>query len=141
MAGEVKVRVRLDKKALNQELSGRGGSVSRTMSAFAGIATKEIKQVFVDRAGGPWWPVHSSIADGGSRGVQLTVSVGSTRAHRIEAREAPALVFNLADGTLFWGQAVDHPGSSPPADLVLKGIERAGQRIAFTSAAPTVTRP
>jgi hypothetical protein len=36
---------------------------------------------------------------------------------------------------------VNHPGSSPPEKLILIGIERAGRRLTFTRAAPTVTRP
>jgi hypothetical protein len=135
----VQVRVRLDKRALDKELKGRGGSVSRTMAAFGGIATREIKDTFTARAGGPWWPVSSSIIDGGSRGVNLRVNVKASRPHKIRAVNAPALIFNLSDGTLFWGSQVNHPGSSPPEKLVLAGIERAGRRLTFTRAAPVVT--
>jgi hypothetical protein len=137
----VRVTVRLDKKALDEELRGRTGSVGRTLASFAGIATREIKSVFRDRATGAWWPIESSIQSGGSRGLRLNVRVGSTRPHKIEARQAPALVFKLADGAVFYGPAVNHPGSSPPEELVLAGIERAGRRLTFTAAAPQVTRP
>ena len=137
----VQVRVRLDKKALDQELQGRRGSVARTLSGFAGAATREIKDVFTQRAGGPWWPITSEILDAGSRGIQLRVHVGSTRPHRIVAKNAPALIFNLTDGTLFWGHSVEHPGSSPPEGLILTGVERAGRRLTFTRAAPEVSYP
>jgi hypothetical protein len=140
MPAAVQVRVRLDKKALDKELKGRGGSVSRTMSAFGGIATREIKNAFFSRAGGAWWPVSSSITDAGSRGVSLRVNVKASRPHKIKAVNAPALIFNLSDGTVFWGSEVNHPGSSPPEKLVLLGIERAGRRLTFTRAAPSVTR-
>lgn len=140
MPAAVQVRVRLDRKALNEELRGRGGSVARTLAAFSGIATREIKAVFTERAGGPWWPVTSSITDAGARGVNLRVNVQASRPHKIRAVNAPALIFNLSDGTLFWGSEVSHPGSSPPAGLVLIGIERAGRRLTFTRAAPVVTR-
>lgn len=141
MPAAVQVRVRLDRKALNEELRGRGGSVSRTMAAFAGIATREIRDVFTQRAGGPWWPVTSSLTDAGTRGVNLRVNVKASRPHKIKAINAPALIFNLSDGSLFWGSEVNHPGSSPPAGLVLTGVERAGRRLTFTRAAPVVTRP
>lgn len=141
MPAAVQVRVRLDKRALDKELTGRGGAVSRTMAAFGGIATTAIKDTFMARAGGAWWPVSSSILDGGSRGVNLRVNVKASRPHKIKAVNAPALIFNLSDGTLFWGTEVNHPGSSPPEKLVLAGIERAGRRLTFTRAAPVVTRP
>lgn len=137
----VQVRVRLDRKALNEELRGRGGSVARTLAAFSGIATREIKSAFTERAGGPWWPISSSITDAGARGVNLRVNVKASRPHKIKAVNAPALIFDLSDGTLFWGSEVNHPGSSPPEKLILIGIERAGRRLTFTRAAPTVTRP
>lgn len=141
MATAVKVSVRLDKRALDKELRDRTGSVGRVLSGFAGIATQEIKGVFKDRAGGAWWRVESSIQNAGSRGLQLRVTTKSSKPHTIRVRNAPALIFNLADGTLFVGQSVSHPGSSPPEGLILAGIERAGRRLVFTSAAPTVTRP
>lgn len=141
MAAGVQVRVRLDRKALNEELRGRGGSVARTLAAFSGIATQEIRSVFKQRAGGPWWPVTSSITDAGNRGVNLRVNVRASRPHIIKAVNAPALIFNLSDGTLFWGSQVNHPGSSPPEGLILTGIERAGRRLTFTRAAPVVTQP
>ncbi len=141
MPAAVQVRVRLDRKALNEELRGRGGSVSRTMAAFSGIATREIKDVFIARAGGAWWPVSSSITDAGTRGVNLRINIKATKPHKIKAVGAPALIFDLSDGTLFWGTEVNHPGSSPPEKLVLTGIERAGRRLTFTRAAPVVTRP
>lgn len=140
-APAVRVRVRLDKKALDNELRGRTGSVGRSLAAFAGVATREIKDVFQQRAGGPWWPVSSSIAEAGSRGVQLTVNIRASRPHRIAAVNAPLLVFDLADGTLFTGTEVNHPGSTPPVALVLTGVERAGRRLTFTPAAPVVTYP
>ncbi len=135
------VRVRLDRKALDHELRGRTGSVGRILSAFAGGATREIKDVFKERAGGPWWPISSEIVEAGSRGIQLRVHVGSSRPHTIRAVNAPLLVFNLTDGTLFVGTEVNHPGSSPPVGLILTGIERAGRRLTFTRAAPTVSFP
>jgi hypothetical protein len=135
------VRVRLDKKALDEQLRGRNGPVGRTLSGFAGGATREIKNVFKERAGGPWWPIGSEIVSAGSRGIQLRVHIGSSRPHKIRAVNAPLLVFNLSDGTLFLGTDVNHPGSSPPVGLVLAGIERAGRRLTFTRAAPAVSYP
>lgn len=137
----VQVRVRLDKKALDHELRGRTGSVGRTMAAFGGIATREIKGVFRDRAGGAWWPITSELIDAGSRGIQLRTHVGKTQPHKIRAINAPLLVFNLSDGTLFTGTEVNHPGSSPPEGLILIGIERAGRRLTFTRASPAVSYP
>jgi len=137
----IQVRVRLDKKALDEELNGRTGSVGRTMASFAGIATREVKSVFRERAGGAWWPISSEILSAGSRGIQLRVHVGPTQPHKIRAVNAPLLVFNLSDGTLFTGTEVNHPGSSPPEGLILTGIERAGRRLVFTRAAPVVSYP
>lgn len=139
MPSTVKVRVRLDKRALDEQLTGRTGPVGKTLAAFGGIATREIKSVFTDEAGGAWWPVSSQITDGGSRGVRLIVTAKRNRPHKISARKAPVLFFNFSDGQTFIGQSVNHPGSSPPEGLMLKGIERAGRRITFTNAAPAVT--
>jgi hypothetical protein len=135
----VQVRVRLDKRALDEQLRGRTGAVGRTMAAFSGQATREIKGVFRERAGGAWWPITSDILSGGSRGIQLRVHVGSTRPHTIRAVNATLLVFSFPDGTVFQGTEVNHPGSSPPEGLVLTGIERAGRRLTFTRAAPAVS--
>ncbi|MCA1806658.1 MAG: hypothetical protein LC687_02170 [Actinobacteria bacterium] len=140
MASGVKVTVRLDKRALDEQLQGRTGDVGRTLSAFAGIATQEIKGVFRDRASGAWWPLKSEISNGGSRGMQLRVTAKQTRPHEIRAKNAPFLVFKLADGSLFVGRSVNHPGSTPSEELMLIGMERAGRRLTFTGAAPTVTR-
>ena len=137
----IQVRARLDKRALEKELHGRGGSVSRVLAGFGGIATREVKGVFRERAGGPWWPVSSEIIDAGSRGIQLRVHAGKSSPHKIRAVNAPALIFTLSDGSLFWGTEVNHPGSSPPEKLVLIGIERAGRRLTFTRAAPQVSYP
>ena len=137
----IQVRVRLDKKALDEQLRGRNGAVGRTLAAFGGQATREIKSVFTERAGGPWWPVTSEIVDAGSRGIQLRVHAGSTRPHKIRAVNTTLLVFNLRDGTVFTGTEVNHPGSSPPEGLILTGIERAGRRLTFTRAAPAVSYP
>lgn len=141
MTATVRVSVRLDKRALNEELRGRTGSVGRALAGYAGVATKEIKAVFKDRANGVWWPIESRIQDSGSRGLQLTITTRRNRPHSISAKNTPALVFRFADGALFIGQSVDHPGSSPPEELILAGIERAGRRLTFTRAAPVVTRP
>jgi hypothetical protein len=139
MPSHVNVRVRLDRKAINHELRGRTGAVGRTMAAFAGVASREIKDVFIQRAGGPWWPVSSSLAEAGARGVSLRVDVRRSQPHQIVAVSAPLLIFNLSDGTPFRGTEVSHPGSTPPVALVLTGIERAGRRLTFTPAQPTVT--
>lgn len=137
----VQVRVRLDKKALDEQLRGHNGAVGRTLAAFAGGATREIKNVFRERAGGPWWPIASEIVSAGSRGIQLRVHVGSSRAHPIRAVNVPFLIFKLTDGTSFMGTEVNHPGSSPPVGLILTGIERAGRRLTFTRATPAVSFP
>lgn len=139
MPASVTVQVRLDRKAINHELRGRTGGVGRTMAAFAGVATREIKDVFMERAGGPWWPVSSSITDAGSRGVSLRMNIKRSKPHQIVAVKAPLLIFNLADGTPFRGTQVSHPGSTPPVALVLTGVERAGRRLTFTPAQPTVS--
>lgn len=139
MPANVQVRVRLDKRALDEQLRGRTGAVGRTLASFAGIATREIKSEFKDRAGGVWWPVESTLAETPSRGVQVTTRIRASRPHRIVAKNAPALVFNLSDGTLFWGHSVNHPGSSPPIPLVLAGVEKAGRKLTFTRAAPNVS--
>lgn len=134
----VKVRVRVDKRALNQQLRERDGAVGYVIAGFAGNVTKEIKQVFQERAGGPWWPIRSSINQG-ARGVYLTVNVKASRPHMIIAKNAPALVFLWErEGRMFVGPAVNHPGSAPPTKLILSGIERAGRRLVFTVATPEI---
>ena len=139
MPPAVQVRVRLDKKALDEQLRGRDGAVGRTMAAFGGIATREVKGAFIERAGGAWWPVSSEIFNGGTRGIQLRVHAKASRPHKIRAVNTSLLVFNLSDGTLFTGTEVNHPGSTPPPSLMLTGIERAGRRLTFTRAAPVVS--
>lgn len=138
MVAKVNVRVRIDKRALDAELLGREGSVGRVVSGFAGNVTKEIKGVFRDRAGGAWWPVVTTIGQG-PRGTFANVTVKATKPHRISAKGAPALVFFWErENKMFYGQSVNHPGSTPPRKLILSGIEKAGRRLVFTSAAPVV---
>jgi hypothetical protein len=133
------VSVRIDKRALDKEMKSRDGAVGFVIAGFAGNVTKEIKGVFKDRAGGAWWPVHSTISEG-STGIRLTTTIKRSRPHRIVAKNAPALVFFWErEGRMFHGPSVNHPGSTPPAKLILSGIEKAGRRLTFTAAAPVVT--
>jgi hypothetical protein len=139
MPASVKAVFRIDKRALDRELFDREGTVGYVVAGFAGNVTKEIKQVFRERAGGAWWPVRTSIKQG-ARGTYATINVKASKPHRIQARGAPALVFFWErEGRMFKGQFVNHPGSSPPVELILSGVERAGRRLVFTAAAPTVT--
>lgn len=139
MTAQTRVRVRIDKRALDRELLNRDGAVGFVIAGFAGQVTKEIKAEFTQRAGGAWWPVRSSISRG-QRGVKLTVNVRRSKPHRIVAKNAPALVFFWErEGRMFRGQMVNHPGSQPPVKLILSGIERAGRRLRFTRTAPTVS--
>lgn len=138
VASRVTVDVRLDKRALDRELKERTGAVGHTIAGFAGNVTKEINQTFVERAGGAWWPVRSSIRQT-AHGTKLTVNVRKSRPHTIRAVNARMLVFFWESaGRMFYGPSVNHPGSSPPVEMVLSGIERAGRRLRFTRAAPTV---
>lgn len=131
--------MRIDKRALDRELFERDGAVGYVVAGFAGNVTKEIKNVFRERAGGAWWPVKTTINQS-ARGTYATVNVKASRPHRIQARGAPALVFFWEkENRVFRGQSVNHPGSSPPAKLILSGIERAGRRLVFTAANPIVT--
>jgi hypothetical protein len=133
------VTVRVNKRALDQELNERDGAVGYVLAGFAGQVTKEIKQVFQERAHGAWWPVRSSIS-GGTRGVFLRVDVKATKPHQIVVRNAPALIFFWErENRTFVGPAVNHPGSTPPVKLILSGIERAGRRLIFTTAKPTIS--
>jgi hypothetical protein len=139
MPATVTVQVRLNKKALDKELHERDGAVGYVIAGFAGQVTKDIKDVFQQRAGGKWWPVVSSISTG-TKGVHLTVTVKKSKAHKIIAKNAPMLVFLWErEGRMFVGPSVNHPGSSPPEKLILSGIDRASKRIQFTTKAPTVT--
>lgn len=138
MAVKVNVKVRIDKRALDEELLGRNGSVGFVVAGFAGNVTKEIKGVFRDRAGGAWWPVKTTISQG-PRGTFANVTVKATKPHRIAAKGAPALVFFWErENRMFYGQSVNHPGSTPPRKLILSGIEKAGRRLVFTRANPVV---
>jgi len=139
MPATVTVKVRLNKKALDKELLDRDGAVGYVIAGFAGQVTKDIKQVFIDRARGAWWPVHSSI-ESGAKGVHLTVTVKKSKAHKIVAKNAPMLVFLWErEGRMFVGPSVNHPGSTPPEKLILSGIEKASKRLVFTTRSPTVT--
>lgn len=133
------VRVRLDRRAINQELRTRNGATGRVLAGFAGTATLAIRDVFRERAGGVWWKLSSSISET-SRGLQLITVVHHSKPHRIVARNARFLAFFWQrEGVQVYTRSVNHPGSTPPANLVLSGIERAGRRLVFTRAAPTVT--
>jgi len=135
----VAFRMRVDKRALNKVMNERDGDVGFVMAGFAGQVTKEIKQTFISRAGGAWWPIRSSISSG-ARGVFLTVTVKKSRPHKIVSKNAPALIFFWErENRIFFGPSVNHQGSTPPAKLVLSGIERAGRRLIFTAASPVVT--
>lgn len=134
----ISVDVRLDKKAINNDLRGRTGAVGKVLAGFAGEVTKTIKVVFRERAGGEWWPVSSSIRQG-SRGLTLNVNVRKTRPHKIIAQNASRLVFYWdREGRMFYGPGVNHPGSRPPVGLIVSGIERAGRRYRFTRTGPTI---
>lgn len=138
-AAKVTVKVRIDKRTLDRVLLERDGNVGFVVAGFAGNVTKEIKAVFRERAGGAWWPVRTSIGQS-ARGTYATINVKATRPHTITTRGAPALVFFWQrENRMFVGQKVNHPGSSPPAKLILSGIERAGRRLVFTAADPVVT--
>lgn len=139
MPSGARVRVRVDQKALDRELAGRDGAVGFVMAGFAGEVTKQIKGVFVQRAGGAWWRTRSNLRYD-RRGVVLTVTVKPTRPHKIVAKNAPVLSFFWErEGRMFYGSSVNHPGSQPPVQLILSGIERAGRRLRFTRTAPTVS--
>lgn len=139
MPDNVKVKVRVDKRALDKELRDRDGAVGKVIAGFAGLVTTEIKGEMRDRAGGAWWDVTTSIK-GGTRGVYSVTTVKPTKPHRIVANKAANLVFFWErEQRIFKGPMVNHPGSSPPEKLILSGIERAGRRVTFTAAAPTVS--
>jgi hypothetical protein len=132
------VRVRLDRQAINRELRTRDGTTGRVLAGFAGSVTYNVRQVFKERAGGIWWRVTSSITES-SRGLRLITVVHHSRPHRIVARNAPALVFFWEkQGVQVVTRSVNHPGSTPPQNLVLSGIERAGRRLVFTPAGQRV---
>lgn len=139
MAENVKVTVRVDKRALDKELLGRDGAVGKVIAGFAGLVTVDIKDEMRDRAGGAWWPVHTSIRQG-TRGTYSVTTVKRSKPHRIVANKAPQLVFFWErEQRMFVGPSVNHPGSTPPEKLILSGINRASRRVTFTAAAPTVT--
>lgn len=125
MPGGVNFAFKVDQKRLDNALYGRDGEVGHVIAAFAGSVTKDIKDEFRTRANGAWWPVSSSIGEG-PKGVTLTVTVKRTRKHGIAAKNVPNLVFFWArEGRMFVGPSVSHPGSQPPIELVLSGIDRA----------------
>jgi hypothetical protein len=139
MADNVKVTVRVDKRALDEQLLGRDGAVGRVIAGFAGLVTTEIKNEMRDKAGGSYWPVTTSIRQG-PRGTYSITTVKRTKPHPINARRAPKLVFFWErEQKMFAGPHVNHPGSAVPEKLVLSGIDRASRRVTFTAAAPTVT--
>jgi hypothetical protein len=132
------VQVRLDKRALDRELMSRDGAVGHTVAGFAGVVTKEIKAVFRERTGGAWWPVRSSVRQG-ARGTHLTVTIKKSKLHKIVVKNASQLTFFWQrEGRMFYGPSVNHPGSTPPVDLVLSGVKRASRHVTFTRAAPVV---
>lgn len=139
MSANATVNVRIDKRALDKVMLSRDGDVGHVIAAFAGQATKDVKGVFRERAGGEFWPVSSTITEG-TAGVRLITTIKRSRPHTIVVKNATALVFFWErEGRMFAGPLVHHPGSAPPEKLILSGIERAGRRLVFTAAAPTVT--
>lgn len=130
MAG-AQITVRLDQQAINRELRGRSGMVGKVMGGFASITTFEIRRVFVERAGGVWWKVSSTVGES-SRGVEMITIVQKSKAHTIVPRNAKNLNFFWTKrGVQVVTKKVNHPGSTPPAKLVLSGVERAGRRLSF----------
>ena len=139
MTSQVRVRVTLNQAVLDRELNDRDGAAGAVLAGFAAEVTKEIKAEFKSSAGGAWWPVESTIFSG-PRGAHFTTTVKKTRAHQIIAKNKSNLVFFWQrEGRMFRGPMVNHPGSSPPIELVLSGIRRAGRKVKFTRAAPRVT--
>jgi hypothetical protein len=139
MADNVKVTVRVDKRALDQQLLGRDGAVGKVIAGFAGLVTTEIKSEMRDKARGAYWPVTTSIRQG-PRGTYSITTVKRTKPHPIDARRAPNLVFFWErEQVMFKGPHVNHPGSAVPEKLVLSGIDRASRRVTFTAAAPRVS--
>jgi hypothetical protein len=140
MADNVKVTVRVDKRALDQQLLGRDGAVGRVIAGFAGLVTTEIKSEMRERTGGFNWKTTSSIKQG-PRGTYSVTTIKHTKSnYPIVAKRAPKLVFFWErEQKIFAGPRVTHPGSLPPEKLILSGIERASRRVTFTAAAPRIT--
>lgn len=120
----VKVSVRINKRALDAELKSSNGSTGRTLAAFAGLVTREVNEVFIERAGGPWWRVKSTIFNS-QFGVSATVNVRPSRPHVIKAKNASVLTFKFPDGSYFGGYSVNHPGSAVPERMVQEGVQNA----------------
>lgn len=128
----VTVQVKLNERSIQRELNERDGAVGRVLAGFSGTVTKQIKGEFKSRAGGAWWPVTSSISPT-PRGLTLTTTIQKTKPHLIVANRAPTLVFFWErQSRTFRGDYVRHPGSSPPVELILSAIDRAGRYVAFS---------
>jgi hypothetical protein len=137
--GGAKFTMKIDETRLNNALRGRDGEVGKVIAGFGGQVTKDIKEEFKKSAGGAYWPVLSSISIG-PKSPTLTVTVKRTKPHSIDAKNVPNLVFFWQrEGRVFVGPHVDHPGSQPPAKLVLSGIDAAKRSLQVSTARVVTT--
>lgn len=124
MPASLKVRVEVDKAAVNDLLRGRTGAVGRIMAGYAGELTKDVKSRMVSAAGGSYWPVRSSIGSSGGE-LSAEITVGTTKPHIIVPVRAKVLAFD-AGGVRVFTRKVYHPGSSAPVNIIQQTLSNAG---------------
>lgn len=109
------VTVRVDQGALDREMRGRNGATGRVLAGFAGQVTKNIKGEMVRRAGGAYWQVNTTFD---WSAMKITGTVKATRPHIIRPRKAGGVLVFPYKGRTVFTKKVNHPGSSPPINLV-----------------------
>ena len=138
MADRIRARATINPAQLNRLLTSRTGAVGKVMAGFAGLATRETRQVAderVNRQSGRYYDSIRSTTEGSPRGVKVVTSSinyggapeKATRPHVIRPRRARVLRFQVAGRTVY-ATRVFHPGTKARS-ILRDGARRAGRRL------------
>lgn len=113
-----KAKFKLNEAALNTVTTQDTG---RILDAMYDRFNQEFQQQCSARAGGVHWATRPNVILGGGRS-QLTVTIPSNSPRVIVPRSARVLVFDV-NGQTAYAHSVNHPGSSPPVEIVRDVID------------------
>jgi hypothetical protein len=132
---------RLDQRAVDKMLSGRGGEVSHMLAGFASLTTQEVRATAKERVkthtGRYLRSIHSTLRDPTrlrveARAPYAMVLERGSRPHVIRARRASVLAFYWDRGPrgpgMYFYPRVHHPGTRP-YNILRDGVRRAGRRL------------
>ena len=138
MADRIRARATIYPAQLNRMLTNRTGAVGRVMAGFAGLSTRETRQVAnerVKRQSGRYYESIRSTTVGSPQGVKVVTSSihyggapeRATRPHIIRPRRARVLRFQVGGKTVY-ARKVNHPGTRA-RNILRDGVRRAGRRL------------